>query len=970
MFEKTLTGILTVIFLGIMGLAIALGVIVSSFWVGALAFIGTMLALVNIGAVGNTEEVKAGFYILHILSIAALAGAVWLAGLQPLWIVIILMVFAALPSVFASDYAFKQGPGPGILTAFLTTLSIPLAIALPAVLQKLPSETWAWSLAVGAVAILAAGLLQAVAMNTGQYFVCAGIGTVTLAGAIWAMDFNTGWWWLAPCLASALLIGGGAIALPRWRTKVWVIGLIFAVFLGLASVGLPLMNAGILPNPFTPAEAPSVAESSPEGTLSAVDIAATQLAAAEATATQAYLDDQQQAVAAQTQTQQALALAKQQTQTAISKFTATPSPVPTATATAVPETLPATVTTGTGPGFFKAIGTFLWQAIKSVWGIVYILVIISIGQTWIKRWGGLILFALLLLAVGTFGGRSAGSLAVWVDLVTSGPANWWSYILSLSSRLTGNIGWGILGTTVLVTVLLIPALKIVNQFSQKALDIQKVQQREGERAAQQYMTDEMMGCRNYLATYVYLLASSALPIALWVTLHRLSTTGSIKFPFLFIPDLTVPHWRPVWHYSYFVIGGIFLLCYLLYVRMVQKNQPENPFSRIGMWAAIPVSILMALLVPSGVMLFMTCQLLLLAIISPILSPKQKEISYRVPQYRPAPPAPEPVNPFEAYLDEIRRISEEKEAEEKPIFEHMEPEKAGDPMRTVGFLEGSAMAILPSPLVGGYLSDDNRLCLLDAEGQLFWLVNGIRRSEQKLDLATPLALHTASGDHLVAVGRAGKVIPLTANQTFDLAPGLNLGSPIHLSTINSYGTLMAYVTDSEPGDVNGLFITAKRDQLFVTLGSEKISCLAFSSNARYLGVGTELGRLIVLDIATHQKVFEIPDPDLGPARFLEATEDEQWICAYGDGWMASWDMQGNQKGLVELSALPASLAIDFDRSLILVGDQTGYLWGYPPDLRSLSFSKQVQNGTVSHIFIATDGTVVTAGNGRELRSLIL
>ena len=68
-----------------MALAIALGVTASSFWVGALAFIGVLLALVNIGAVGNTEEANAGFYILHILSIAAIACAAWLAGLQPLW---------------------------------------------------------------------------------------------------------------------------------------------------------------------------------------------------------------------------------------------------------------------------------------------------------------------------------------------------------------------------------------------------------------------------------------------------------------------------------------------------------------------------------------------------------------------------------------------------------------------------------------------------------------------------------------------------------------------------------------------------------------------------------------------------------------------------------------------------------------------------------------------------------------------
>ena len=90
-----------------------------------------------------------------------------------------------------------------------------------------------------------------------------------------------------------------------------------------------LDDAGILPNPFTQADTPPPTQSVPEGTLSAVDIAATQLAAAEATATQAYLAEQQQAVDAQTQTQQALVQAEQQTQTAIAAYTSTPSPTKT-----------------------------------------------------------------------------------------------------------------------------------------------------------------------------------------------------------------------------------------------------------------------------------------------------------------------------------------------------------------------------------------------------------------------------------------------------------------------------------------------------------------------------------------------------------------------------------------------------------------------------------------------------------------
>ena len=974
MLEKTITGILTIFFLGVLGVAVALGVVSSSFWVGALAFVGAFLALVNIGALGSSEEIDFTFYLLHIISVTAITIAAWLANLQPLWMVIALMAFANLPPIFGSDYAFKQSIGAAIGSVLLTTLSVPLVVALPGFINNLPPETWAWSLALSAVGIVTSGLMQAAAMNTKEYFICSGIGIAALLGGVWALGFEIGWWWLLPCLAVAVLIGIGAISLPRWGSKVWIVGLIIAILLALVSIGLPLMNAGILPNPFTQADTPPPTQSAPEGTLSAVDIAATQLAAAEATATQAYLAEQQQAVDAQTQTQQALVQAKQQTQTAIAAYTSTPSP--TKTATQVPETSATLPGDAEGPGFFSAIGTFLWQGIKSAWGFAYLVILISLGQTWIKNWGGISLFVLLLAGVGYFGGKSANVLAVCVDLITTGPATWWSYILSYSAQMTGTIGWGILGTTLLLTIILLPALKTVNQFSQNALIAQKIQQRDGEKAAQDFISHEMMGCRNYLATYIYLLLASVFPVALWVALFRLASNASGKFPFLIVPDLTVPHWRPVWHYSYFVVGGLFLIFYLIYVGMVRKNQPENPFSKIGIWAAIPVSILMTLFAPSGVLLFLAGQLLLIAIVTPFMKSKAKASAYRPPQPRPEPPKPTPANSFEDYLNEIQKRLDEDKASETDFFNHMEPEEPEEPEepadanRTMGYLEGSDITTLSSPLVGGYLSENNRLCVLDEEEHLFWLVNGIRRDDQTLDLTRPMALHSAIDNHLVAVGGTGIVVTITANQTFEIEHALDLNMPLSTSAVNSYGTLMAYVSENEPGEVHGLFLAAKRDQLFLSLGSEKVTCLAFSRNARYIGVGTGLGRLIVLDIATHQKVLEVPDPDMGPVQMIASTEDEKWICVYGDGWVAGWDMQGSQKGVVELSTLPSSMAIAHNRNLVLVGDEAGYLWGYPQDLKTLSLSKQVQNGAVTHIFVAPDGSVVTVGDGKELRSLVL
>jgi len=441
----------------------------------------------------------------------------------------------------------------------------------------------------------------------------------------------------------------------------------------------------------------------------------------------------------------------------------------------------------------------------------------------------------------------------------------------------------------------------------------------------------------------------------------------------------------VWHYAYFVLGGVFFLIYVLYIKLMGQFQEGNPFAKIGLWGVFPASILLTLFAPAGVVLYQGVQILLMCILLPLVgkAPERKPaVPLRAQPQRPKPsrpisPRPKPASDhapkpkpsptdFEAYLDEIQRLAKETKAEAAAEDEPIPPKPRSD----VPPHAGKALSTLLVPMVGGHLKSSNELCVLDESSRLFWLVNGSVQHKTDLSIRNPSHLLSANNDQLLAVARLGDIVPIKADQEFKIAPKKNLGKRINQSAINSYGTLLAYTAEDAPSRVHGYFVAAERDQLFFDVGQAPVSCLAFSKNARYLAAGTTSGKIIVIDIATHQQVMTIPDKNFGPVEFLNATDDERWISVYSDGWVVIWDMRGTQTGPVELSNGATCMAVDETKARILIGDRTGYLWAYQKDLKVQDFNRQVQYGKVTHIFTAPDGTIVTVGDGKTLRKLTL
>jgi len=985
-FEKILTGVFSVLFIGLMVLAVVFGIVSKSAWVGALAFIGVMLSLGNIVNVSNKEIKTASFYVVHFLGLTFFGLASFLANYDPRWMVVTFISFAMVPLTFASEYYFKKNKTAGLLILLLAVISAPLAVVLPEVIQNLSqgvvvtTSNWAWSLAVGGVTAALIALVRATLAASSDYLISSVVSLFSMVAATLLAKNEAGWLWLIPWLASAISIGAGGFLFPRRKVKTKTGGVFLAVLVLLVGLGFVLMNTGMIPSIFqSAADREDDLETALEKTVIALDDASTKTAAADKAATQAYLEEQESVALGKTQTAQAESEYQAQTSTASALITPTPLPETAFEEENIPSSLRLPVLSqDPGPGFFAAIGQFLWRATKSVWGILYLLLLVGLGQLWVKRWGGLSFFVILLALVGFFGGRQQGMLDLFIELISTGPTTWWTYVISVFHQSSGTIGWGIIGMALCITLLMAPAFLITNRYSQKALSVQRVHELRGTTAAENFLSRNMPGCRESLATWLYLLVSFVFPIALWVALRRLSLGGLEALPFWFIPDLAVPHWKPVWHFAYFVLGAVFFLSYVLYIKLLGQIQKDNPFAKIGLWGALPVSVLLSLFTPAGVVLYQSVQMLLVSILLPLVgrAPEPKPAVPLRPQpqrpepRRPLPPKPKPKpkpspTDFEAYLEEMQRLAQQTRAEEE-VEEKKPPSQRPKP--DVPLLAGKALSILPSPIIDGNLRSRSHLYVMDESGQLFWMVDGKIKETKALDLRNPSHFLTASDGQLLVVTRSGEIIPIKANQDFEVSPKKNIGKRVRACVLNSYGTLLAYTSEDAPSRVHGYFIAAERDQLFFDAGQAPVSCLAFSTNARFLAAGTTSGKILVTDIATHQQVLTIPDNNFGPVDMLAVTEDERWVSVYSDGWVAVWDMNGTQFGPVELSNGATSLGLEAKDDQILIGDRKGYLWAYHRDLKALESSQQVQKGKVTHILTASDGTVLTVGDGRTLRLL--
>jgi tetratricopeptide (TPR) repeat protein len=330
----------------------------------------------------------------------------------------------------------------------------------------------------------------------------------------------------------------------------------------------------------------------------------------------------------------------------------------------------------------KAIWTFLVTAIKSIWGIFYLIFLLLLGWLWNKKWGLLLVSGLLLIGIFLIGIQYPYILDVINNIFSSSPVNIIQAMLIFSAAKFGSIGWGILLSSLLMIISLYPAYYVTYWANRLMRDIPLIKRLLGTRFTQEYLATKGFNAVQLSISSIFTsVIGLVFPISLWIALRRLAGM-SLKIPlsFLIIPNLTVPSFKPVFQISYFllplILGGVNII--LLsnqkkYYITALTTKYQNPYS------SIIGSLILALFIPAGVMLYLIGQSIGQILIIPMIflekrkveklklppKPKPKIKLYPKPKpkikpdYKPFTPKPKPTKPYEKEVIRLQKIIEDK-----------------------------------------------------------------------------------------------------------------------------------------------------------------------------------------------------------------------------------------------------------------------------------------------------------------------
>lgn len=268
------------------------------------------------------------------------------------------------------------------------------------------------------------------------------------------------------------------------------------------------------------------------------------------------------------------------------------------------------------------LGSFAKRLVTTWWGIPNLIVFLLLLWAWCRQSGT----AFVVIVVGLLAGISYGGTfqREVTRLVGESPASWFLATMKWSAERWDTAGWGILILAAVLIVIVTPLTRTAVRYARilqaeglgtfgDSAEIQRAFQRRGE----DYGLGPLLG-------FVGQMCVGGAAIMLWVALRWFAGSGlPLGFSALGLPDVTVPSFRPVWHWSYFVLAALATIVMLVQVALLKRF--DLAAVRPGLTnrgGVIFVMIVAALLVPAGVILYVLGSTVMVMILIPVVAAGQ------------------------------------------------------------------------------------------------------------------------------------------------------------------------------------------------------------------------------------------------------------------------------------------------------------------------------------------------------------
>ena len=655
------------------------------------------------------------------------------------------------------------------------------------------------------------------------------------------------------------------------------------------------------------------------------------------------------------------AAAQQITQPAISPTPPSPAtmPAPTATPIAAGEPPAARTKLNVAAGW-QALAGFLLAAFKSIWGIFHLIGVSLLGYSWFRRsWGAMVLPVALLIGVWVAGGLSSPVSLALTHVISSSPAGWMRDLLRFSVANFGHAGWGtvLLGLTVML--ILLPTLRQIAVAQYRLKNVPAIQRLLGTTIAYEYMQQSAVSPVLMMTGYIiYSAIAFGLFIALWVGLRQIAQAGEIPLAAWGIPDLSVPSWKPVWQWPYFALAGLYALTQIIRILPSRKFHMQTMSGIPGnnAWYILIGTLILALFVPAGVILFLIGQAIAQWLVVPLMGREILKL---------------PADEKKRGTEEAQQKEEGLQGLQRELQTLLEKERPPE-------LAGTDVWHSPAPLIfmrewaGALwgLTERGDLIIYDsADGSVRNIPLPIRKGQAIFALKEPVQ----GGESQALVIGNGTEVLWVGLESRSVVKKVALSRQTHAWALNPYKTMLAWVAVSD-GIVGGLFLEPGREVVFAE-GLDLEPTLAFSQDGRYLALGGSAGTIRLLDIASRQitRMLTLPEDSLSheePVRFLFGRQGGGWLSIYQDRRIVLWNADGSMAK--EMRPNRRINAVDFhvETDRLAVGLSGGILQVFDVALQKV-FDDKVQEKEITGVSFSQDGRqIFTIGDKTEVRKVSL